>query len=739
MSTYPGNPSLATAVKDRVASTFEQALSLFKLGRTEEVIAGCTLILQMDPMFDPAKKLLEKAKNPSSPIDISSLIPGSSGGSELQEAREALAARDFQRVVNITTEILTNDLMNDEARILGDEAREKMEAAPFIDQFAKKCEQQLAAGNISGASAALEKMRSLDPTHPSVIRLAQAISGRQPAAAAPSSGFDNSTSFVVDAPSAPAGGGRAPAPAADFGFTFEEDKGGAAPAFNFDATPPPAAPATPPAASSFSFDTPAAGSGGFSFDAPAGGGGGFSFDSGAQPQSGGGFSFDTKQPNAGEFDFSSAASQTSPDDLKKIEQYLADGDGAAAAGDYQQAIDLWSRIFLIDVTNEQASERIERAKMKKREAEDKAEPTLAAAIQAFDRKDYDTARVKFNDVLRIDPSNESALSYINRLPEPSGARPSTPPPAGAKATPPPAAAPRDILEDDEFSGTYEPAMPPEAPPVAKPEKKGDKKAAPAKKSSKGLPVVPIVAVVALLVVIAGGWFAWSKFAKPSYDPKETAATFTQAGVLAKQGKFDEAIALLQDVKPEDPQHDKAVIMIADLQQKKSKGREMIDGKPAAVFFSEQINNGRSAFAAHDYDGAKKSFEAAMRVKQIPADVKAMYDTAAQQVAKLDGAKSLFHERRYQDALGNLVPLLDQDPQNQNIRRMIIDAHFNIGAQDLQQERLDDASKEFDEVLKMDPADELAKKSKELAARYNGQPKDLLYKIYVKYLPLRQAS
>ena len=71
--------------------------------------------------------------------------------------------------------------------------------------------------------------------------------------------------------------------------------------------------------------------------------------------------------------------------------------------------------------------------------------------------------------------------------------------------------------------------------------------------------------------------------------------------------------------------------------------------------------------------------------------------------------------------------------------MIIDAHFNIGAMALQEERLADAIKQFDEVLKLDPTDELAKRSKDFAARYSGQGKDLLYKIYVKYLPLRQAS
>ena len=31
------------------------------------------------------------------------------------------------------------------------------------------------------------------------------------------------------------------------------------------------------------------------------------------------------------------------------------------------------------------------------------------------------------------------------------------------------------------------------------------------------------------------------------------------------------------------------------------------------------------------------------------------------------------------------------------------------------------------------------RTRELAVRYNGETKDLLYKIYVRYLPLRQAN
>src|SRR5436190_9811402 len=76
MATYLGNASLSTAVKERVHSTFQQAVTLFKQGRADEVIQGCTLILRMDPMFDPAKKLMEKARNPAAPIDVDALLGG---------------------------------------------------------------------------------------------------------------------------------------------------------------------------------------------------------------------------------------------------------------------------------------------------------------------------------------------------------------------------------------------------------------------------------------------------------------------------------------------------------------------------------------------------------------------------------------------------------------------------------------------------------------------------------------
>jgi tetratricopeptide (TPR) repeat protein len=718
MSTYPGNASLSSAVKDRVLSTFQQTAALYKEGgRFPEVVEGCTLILRMDPTFEPARKLLEKTRNPNAPIDVDELLAPPASGEALAQARAAMASRDFQRAADLTSELLRDDFTNEEARTINDSAREKMEAAPFVDQFINKAETMAKQGNATGARAELEKARALDGDHPGIGRLAESIAAPEPAPA--SFSFGGSPSFVVDAPP-PASTSRNAAQAADFGFTFEEEKPAAAEpsfgTFSFDAPAPDAPPVPPPAAPA----SPAFG-------------GGFSFDSPSAPAA----SSPSVAPTGGEFDFSAAAEPASGDDQRKIQQYLSDGDRAAAAGDYQQAIDLWSRIFLIDVTNEEASQRIETAKAKRREIDNAVETLIAAGEQADQAGDKETARAKFNEALRLDPGNAAAHDFLERMTNTvaeGGA-------AGYEApyVPPPPAQRGDLFDDDAVtSGSYDSLKPPPAPPVKKVVKtKAPAAPAPAKPSGR----TGIIATIAAVVVIAAaGWFVWSKYmAKPAYDPTSTRAIFRQADTLAKHNQYDRAIAVLQDVGPADPQHDKALEMIADLQHKKSQAAALINGRPASVVFDESIAAGRAAFDGHDYDAAKTAFETASRIKPLPPDAAVLYSGASQQVAKLEGARNLFNEQKYADAIATLAPMLAADPQNQSIRRLLNSAHFNLGATSLQEERVPDALREFDEVLKSDPNDELAKRSRTLAERYSDQPKDLLFKIYVKYLPLRKVG
>ncbi|HEX7705094.1 MAG TPA: tetratricopeptide repeat protein [Thermoanaerobaculia bacterium] len=700
--TYSGNSSLPPAVQDRVLSTFEQALNLYRQGRTAEVVAGCNLISQMDPTFEPARQLLQKVENPSLPIEVDALVPRTSGD-PIQPARDAMAARDFQRVIHVTTEILTDDLLNDEARILGDQARDMLEASPFVEQFARKCDQLIAAGNLTAARSELEKARALDPTHPAVLRVASAIASRDSSAPA---------SFVVDDSSSPSG--RPPAQAADFGFSFEEEKSGPETFEGFSFEAPEPAPQEMEVGA-FSFDTPD------EPEAPAFAN--FSFDPAPEVSS--------ASSDAPSFDFNAASIETAPDDQKKIDQYLADGDRAAAAGDHQQAIDLWSRIFLIDVTNEPASDRIERMKVKRREIDETVDPLLTSGLDAFGRGDTAQAHADFTEVLRIDPYNRSAQEHLERLGETieGGGRAPVAPGRDSHSL--------DMLDDDMSSNRFDIAIPPsEAAPKTSERSKTARKAKPA----RALPVAAIAALLGLVVLGAAGWFAWTQYMRPAtVDPATSQSVMARASALGDAGNFDQAIALLQDIKPTDPLHDKALVMISDLQQKKSNSAQMIDGVPAAQYYQESLEAARVAFEAHDYSTAKVAFEQAMRVRPLPDESKPAYDTAAEQVSKLGAATALFEDRKYEDAIASLQPLLEQDPRNQSVLRMIVDAHFNLGATALQQERTSDAIRLFEQVLELNPSDELARRSRDLATRYDQQPKDLLFRIYVRYLPLRKAQ
>ena len=146
--------------------------------------------------------------------------------------------------------------------------------------------------------------------------------------------------------------------------------------------------------------------------------------------------------------------------------------------------------------------------------------------------------------------------------------------------------------------------------------------------------------------------------------------------------------------------------------------------------------GKNAFETHDYVAAKQAFERASTIQQLPSDASTMFSSATQQVAKLDAARVLFREGNYAQAIVDLEALQVLDPASPNIKQLLSDAHFDLGRNALVEERVKDAAAEFEKVLANNPNDEIAQKSHDLAVRYDSQARDLLYKTYVKYLPLR---
>src|SRR5690349_20919916 len=102
----------------------------------------------MDPTFSPALRLLEKIENPTSNVDVDNLVASLGESHDLVDAaRQALRARNFSRVLELTSEVLRTDLMNVDAQQIAEEAQSKIEAEPFIDQFVKSARNKIANGN----------------------------------------------------------------------------------------------------------------------------------------------------------------------------------------------------------------------------------------------------------------------------------------------------------------------------------------------------------------------------------------------------------------------------------------------------------------------------------------------------------------------------------------------------------------------------------------------------------------
>jgi len=708
--TYPGNASLPSEVRERVAQTFRHTVDLFKQGRSDEVRAGCELMLKMDPLFEPAKRMLDKLNNPFASVDVEALLAsvGSDDSGPVAEARSAFASRDFRRVMEICGSVLASDPSNASARELGAAATEKLEAEPFVMQFVEQARNELAAGRLDAAKSALDKAASLDEDHPGVtgtyVSLEAARSGggfvpsfdassafatpaEEPIAAP--SGFDFSSAFVVDSPAPaapPASSAPSAAQAADFGFTFEEEQKGAAPVASFE--PPPGA-FQPPAASGAVFD-------------------------GAGPT---------------EFDFTTAAVDLSPDDAAKIKQYLSEGDAAYGKQDFQKAIDLWSRIFLIDVTNDEASQRIELARKKRLEVDQQIDDLMVAGTLAFEKRDNATAREKFEEVLRLDPTHFNANEYLEKITDlqSGGAMPSEP------ARPAPHAAPAlDDLYDDDYQSSDEQLTPSDSAPAVS--ATGRVKTAPAARGAKkGIPKVAVIggALALVAVLAAAAWFMLSPKG-PKFDPAATQAEFERAASYAGHGEFDRAIDVLKAINPEDPMHNKALELIADYQGQKAQAHD----KAAQADYEARLTKAREAFAIKNFLEAKAQYESASAIKTLNPEDQANYQIATQQAAKLDAAQMLFKEGKYVEAIASLDQLLIEDPENVSIRLLLANAHFNLGRSLLESGQLKQAGEEFNTTLEFNPQDELAQRSKEFAQRYDGEMPDLLFRIYVKYLPIR---
>ena len=730
---YPGNPGLPREAREKILSTFRHSLNLFKAGKSEDCAVGCDFILKMDPRFVPARRLLEKARDPNAPVDLAELesyvaetltpmekLGAAAPDKLLISAIEAYADRDFDRAIESSNRVLSVLPGNSDAREILEKATRKKELQPHVENFRQRALFALESGQVDEARRNFERMRSLDPEHPEVERLAERL--QETTAPTP----------VAPPPAAPAAPAAEP-PAFDFPFgdlpAAPEPEAAPEP---FGFAPPPSAPPPPPpseATGPLALDS-------LSLEVPPG------EDWAPIPEPSAAIPEPPPVPEASSFaDFWSTsapevslepsaapaapAAPATAEPSAEIRRLLEEGDRLSERGDHQGAIEVWSRVFLSDLSNPEAATRIENARTRLAETHRRVSEALKQGRALYESGKPKEAREKFLEVLAIDENESTARSFLHRI-EDDLSRPAVSYDLSA------AAPSGDVLAEDEEGAAEDQRRAP-APPR--------RPAAP-----RRFPVLPVAA--ALVVVIGIGLFLTLRprgtvAPPPPARARGSAAApdpIAEATRLFQEGKVDEAREALARIPSSSPQYARAQKMLANFGPAAPPPAEVAAAAPPPATAAAppptagaQRQEAEAALAEHRYIAALTAFHQASAAYPGDADLKREMGEAAEKVQEISPAVKLFNDGDYDSALPILWRLYQADHQNADVKSYLVRSYYNQGVIALQNNLYDKAAKSFGDALGVIPDDALAKRQKAFAERYVHKPTDLLARVYLKYL------
>ncbi|MEW5764640.1 MAG: tetratricopeptide repeat protein [Acidobacteriota bacterium] len=127
---------------------------------------------------------------------------------------------------------------------------------------------------------------------------------------------------------------------------------------------------------------------------------------------------------------SAGARALAPAEAVKVQEYLQEGQRHYDAGRYQDAIDVWTRVFIVDEDNREAQERIDRAKGMVNAHQGEIEHYLTEGIAAFNSGEFPRAKVMLEKILAVFPTHREAQYYLARMEQSPAPEPPPAPPPG---------------------------------------------------------------------------------------------------------------------------------------------------------------------------------------------------------------------------------------------------------------------------------------------------------------------
>jgi len=428
--------------------------------------------------------------------------------------------------------------------------------------------------------------------------------------------------------------------------------------------------------------------------------------------------------------FDGVAGSGGPEDGDRVGELLAEGQESFDRGEYQSAIDVWSRIFLIDIDNAEASSRIEEARSKKAELERQAEELFHEAAGHIENEAIDEAKSALRKVLELKPNHSIAAEYLSQLE--SGQVPTLAPAADLDTALASVEGTAEFAEETDAaadSPSLDAAVQRDRIVVVK---KTDKK-------------IIVLGAAVLLAVVGLGSFLMLKWddlfqnqpppptmaQAPQIDPLERATK------MHESGNTENAIIQLERIQAQDPIYEKAQALIAQWKALVDEPQEAQESGPTP----EQqrrldllLGAARDASQQGRYRKALDYFDRASKILPLSEGDQTLKLQGENELRPLESQIRRFADGDYASIIPELWRLRETAASKQSVDLLLVDSYYNLALTDLQRGNTAGAAGKMKEALEVQPDNVELERLRLFAETYSERRQDLLYRIFVKYLP-----
>ena len=722
---YAGNAKLSQEIQNRILNTFQQTIALVEEGNVQEAMLGCDFILRLDPLFEPARKLQGRLQESGTDVAIEDLAALAASpldadlpplGGEVEESSEPAAAEIEDDIRDFTLPDLDDEVVSEPAIDLASTFAELFSQRQFgqiLEMAAQNQEAVEADSDLRDVAASAQARLEAEPYVRSFLESsrqahtegdldkAQSLLGKARELDSTHPDIQALESELMPTEVVP--------PVIEEPVTDEPEFGvpvTVEPADRLDES------SNEPAAAPEEF-----------VPAPIV----------VEPE-----------PTPGPLDSEPSASLDT-DSEKRIDDLLKEGQVAFEKGEYQSAIDAWSRIFLIDIDHAEASRRIELARKLKAEVERQIEEAFHEGISHFEAGEADAAREAFNKVLEMQAGHIGATEYLEKIDggeTDAAAEPGVTPIPALEDLPV-----ADGLGDEDPLAAEEPIDLAPQPDADIPFRPSSDAAARPSRAAGGKRKFLMIGAVVLLAVLAIGWYLYSRrdqvFPNSETEqaavPVERTDPLTKATQLHEAGNTALAVAQLRRLAPDHPQYAQAQTLIAQWEERAveaAEGEVVEPTEDELAYQGELLEAVRTALGNNENIVASDLLDSAEAIAPLEPDDQALRDEINAQLEVVEEPLKLFRQGDWEYALPNLWRLREEHPGNKDITRLMVDCYFNLGLRDLQRGDAVTAFEKFEEALSLAPDDVELQRLAAFASAYKQRPSDLLYRVFVKYHPFR---